>query len=88
MREKIVLKIDKWHKFLIPTQCSVIARSIFPMFFQISPFCFASCHFVMIYSKRKSGSFCSVALHKQPESAVLLQKSKQSWQRAKQIGNI
>ena len=69
-------------------QCSAIARSIFPMFFQISPFCFDFCHFVMIFSKRKSGSFCSVALHKQPESAVLLQKSKQSWQKAKQIGDI
>ena len=69
-------------------QCSAIARSIFPMFFQISPFCFDFCHFVMIFSKRKSGSFCSVALHKQPESAVLLQKSKQSWQKAKQVGDI
>ena len=32
--------------------------------------------------------FCSVALPKQPESAVLLQKSKQSWQKAKQVGDI
>ena len=55
------------------SQGSAIARSIFLMFFQISPFCFDFCHFVMIFSKRKSGSFCSVALHKQPESAVFLQ---------------
>ena len=69
-------------------QGSAIARSIFLMFFQISPFCFDFCLFVMIFSKRKSGSFCSVALHKQPESAVLIQKSKQSWQKAKQVGGI
>ena len=42
----------------------------------------------MIFSERKSGSFCSVALHKQPELAVFLQKSKQSCQKANQIGDI
>ena len=69
-------------------QCCLEVRSIFPKFFQISPCGFDFCHFVMIFSKRKSGSFCSVTLHKQPKSAVLLQKSKQSWQKAKQVGDI
>ena len=80
--------LDSSASSLHTNQGSAIARSIFPMFFQISPFCFAFCHFVMIFSKRKSGSFCSVKLHKQPESAVFLQKSKQSWQKTKQMGDI
>ena len=41
----------------------------------------------MIFSKGKSGSFCNVTLHKQLKSAVFLQKSKQSWQKAQQIGD-
>ena len=67
--------------WLTSKEGNAVARSIFSMFFQISPFYFAFCHFVMIFSKRKSGSFCSVTLHKQPESAVFLQKSKQSGQK-------
>ena len=57
-------------------QSTAVACSIFPMFFQTSQIIFAICHFVMIFSKTESGSFCNVALHKQPDSAVFLQKAK------------
>jgi len=40
------------------------------------------------YLKRISQSFCNVALPKKPDSAVFFQKSIQSWQKAKQIGDI
>ena len=67
-----------------------------PLFLVAFSWCFFKyLHFVLLFatllwffSNRKSGSFCSVALHKQPESAVLLQKSKQSWQKTKQVGDI
>jgi len=42
----------------------------------------------MISSKRKSGSYCSVALQKQTDSAVFLQKLKQIWQKTKKFGDI
>ena len=53
----------------------------YPHFFCFLPLCYDS-------SKRKSGSFCNVSLHKQLDSAVFLQKSKQSWQKTKLIGDI
>ena len=41
----------------VQNQGSAIARSIFPMFFQISPFCFDFCHFVMIFQRENLGAF-------------------------------
>jgi len=81
----------KWKKLFCPSsphQGNAVARSIFPIFFQIPPHYFAYCHFVIFFSERKSGSCCSVPLHKQPDSTVFLQKSKQTWRKAKHIGDM
>ena len=43
--------------WLTSKEGNAVARSIFSMFFQISPFYFAFCHFVMIFQRENLGAF-------------------------------
>ena len=79
------IRVKSQCRLFVHVQSIAKAHSIFQMIFQISFLCFTFCHIVMNILKTKSGSFSSVAIQKQPDLAVFVQKPKQNWKKENKL---